>query len=113
MAAGAFYQDQDTALQHSAGATLEPVYLSQTVWSRQLAIIAASETAGETVALALCLRVQYPGRLQSQQCVMLYSTRLRKRVIISSYINIDRRPRFFGYISNNELLHADVKQTGN
>jgi len=108
MAAGAFYQDQDTALQHSAGATLEPVYLSQTVWSRQLAIIAASETAGERVALALCLPVQYPGRLQSQQCVMLYSTRLRKRVIIS-----DRRPRFFGYISNNELLHADVKQTGN
>jgi len=27
---------------------------------------------GETVAQALCLRVQYPGRLQSQPCVMLY-----------------------------------------
>ena len=42
MAAGAFYQD--TALQQSARGTLEPVYLSQTVWSRQSAILAASET---------------------------------------------------------------------
>ena len=45
MAASAFYQD--TALQHSARVTVEPVYLS------------------ETVAPALCLQVQYPGRLQS------------------------------------------------
>ena len=44
MATGAFYQD--TAHQHSAIATLEPVYLSQTVWSGQWAILAASETAG-------------------------------------------------------------------
>jgi len=44
MAMGAFYQD--TALQHSARGTLEPVYLSQTVWSRQSAILAASETGG-------------------------------------------------------------------
>jgi len=44
MAAGAFYQH--TALQHSAGATLETVYLSQRVWARQWAILAVSETAG-------------------------------------------------------------------
>jgi len=42
MAASAFYQD--TALQHSARVTVEPVYLSETVWSRQSAILAASET---------------------------------------------------------------------
>jgi len=42
MAAGAFYQD--TALQHSARVTLETDYLSQSVWSGQWAIIAASET---------------------------------------------------------------------
>jgi len=42
MAASAFYQD--TVLQHSARATVEPVYLSQTVWSRQSAILAAGET---------------------------------------------------------------------
>jgi len=42
MATSAFYQD--TALQHSAGATLKPVYLSQRVWSGQSAILAASET---------------------------------------------------------------------
>jgi len=42
MAASAFYQD--TALQHSARATVESVYLSQTVWSRQSATLAASET---------------------------------------------------------------------
>jgi len=44
MAASAFYHD--TALQHSARATVEPVYLSQTVWSRQSAIslLAAGET---------------------------------------------------------------------
>jgi len=41
MAASAFYQD--TALQHSARATVEPVYLSQTVWSRQPAILAACQ----------------------------------------------------------------------
>ena len=38
MAAGAFYQD--TALQHSARATLEPVYLCQTVWVELAASIA-------------------------------------------------------------------------
>jgi len=42
MSAGAFYQD--TALQHSARATLEPVYLSQTVWSRKSAILVAGKT---------------------------------------------------------------------
>jgi len=77
MAAGAFYQD--TALQQSARGTLEPVYLSQTVWSCESAILAASETGRSSwqpvyptgvtklsvtnkparVPLALCLRVQY------------------------------------------------------
>ena len=64
------------------------------------------------VPLALCLRVQYPGRLQSQPCVMLYSTRLRTRVIVvvtmTSKVSLD-----FSDISNDGLLHADVEETGN
>jgi len=56
MATSAFYQD--TALQHSAGATLKPVYLSQRVWSGQSAILAASETGRSSCQLVADWRDQ-------------------------------------------------------